>query len=83
MRAKSTTQLQFQPGTRVRLIGTPSGVTLTANVGEVVGPDPDWGGYFIVRLDQPAVYYCSGHDEPLDEVTVAGDNLRVLPHAGD
>jgi hypothetical protein len=76
MRARTKTALLA--GTRVELVGTPSGVTLTTHIGEIVGPDPDWGGYYIVRLDTPAVYYCRGEDEPLDEVTVAGDNLRVL-----
>ena len=76
MRAR--TKPALEAGTRVELVGTPSGVVLTARTGAVVGPDPDWGGYYIVRLDTPAVYYCRGEDEPLDEVTIAGDNLRVL-----
>jgi len=43
-----------------------------------VGPDPDWDGYYIVRLDKPARYYCHGADEPLDEIIEAADNLERL-----
>ncbi len=68
----------WAPGARVRIVGTPSGVRLTASTGTVVGPDPDWGGYYVVRLDAPATYYCRGQDEPLDEITEAADNIRSL-----
>jgi hypothetical protein len=68
----------WSAGDRVRIVGTPTGLQLTMPSGTVVGPDPDWGGYYIVRLDQPAIYYCRGHDEPLTEITEAGDNLQRL-----
>lgn len=69
----------WSAGDRVRVVGTPTGLQLTTPHGTVVGPDPDWGGYYVVRLDQPAVYYCRGQDEPRSETTEAGDNLRPLP----
>ncbi len=74
-RAKAT---PLAAGTRVRVRGTPSGLNLTVPTGTVMGPDPDWDGYYIVRLDQPAHYYCRGGDELLDEITEAGDNLERL-----
>ena len=77
-RAKAT---PLVAGTRVQVRGTPSGLTLVVPTGTVVGPDPDWDGYYIVRLDEPARYYCRGADEPLDEITEAADNLeRLAPH---
>lgn len=73
-------QLQLTPGTRVRLHGHPIGVTLRSFTGRVVAPDPDWLRYYIIRLDAPAIYHhADGHDEDLEEVVEAADNLDVLP----
>jgi hypothetical protein len=65
-------------GDRVRLMGTPSGLQLATPNGTVVAAHDEWEGYYIVRLDRPANYYCRGHDEPLSEIVDAGDNLRPL-----
>lgn len=76
-------QQQLKPGTRVRLQDQPIGVTLRSFTGEVIGPDPDWQRYYLVRLDAPAIYHgADGHDEELTEVVEAGDNLEVLAAAG-
>jgi hypothetical protein len=53
---------------------------LTENTGTVVGPDPRYEGYYVVRLDTPGTYYLAdGGTEPLPEVVEADDNLVVLP----
>ena len=67
-------------GTRVRVCGptTALGVTLASPEGTVVGP-AEWGGYYIVRLDQPARYQVAdGHVEMLAELREYWDNLDVL-----
>ncbi len=69
---------RWAAGDRVRLVGTPSGLQLVTPNGTVIGPDPDNPGYYIVRLDAPAIYYCRGQDEPLSEITEADDNLLPL-----
>ncbi len=66
-------------GARVRVIGTPSGVKLATHLGTVVGSDQELDGYYVVRLDEPAISYCSGADEPLPEILEADDTLIVLP----
>jgi hypothetical protein len=70
---------RLEPGVRVRLRGRGASFTLTADTGTVVGPDPFNLGYYIVRLDSPAVYHrADGGTEPLPELVEADDNLFVL-----
>jgi hypothetical protein len=65
-------------GTRVRLLGCPVGVTLRDADGTVVRPDT-LDGYYIVRLDIPALYLgTDGHTEELSEIREAWDNLAVV-----
>lgn len=66
-------------GTQVRLHSAPSGVTLCGTSGVIVGPDPDWSGYYIVRLDEPASYqHSDGSTESLYLIREADDNLDVV-----
>jgi len=66
-------------GTRVKLRGAPSGVTLRNPMGIIIGPDPDWAGYYRVRLDEPASYHRSdGTTEPLPVLREADDNLDIV-----
>jgi hypothetical protein len=70
---------QFEPGQRVQLLANPIGVTLGGRTGSVLRPDK-WDGYYIVRLDTPALYHASnGEAELLHEIRVAADNLALLP----
>ena len=65
-------------GTRVRLRAPTWGLTLRSDIGTVVGPDED-DGYYVVRLDQPALYdHGTGQLEELTEVVEASDNLDIL-----
>lgn len=65
-------------GARVRLAAPSSQLELRADTGTVVRPD-EWDGYYIVRLDRPALLR-HGEDAPeeLAEVAEAADNLEVL-----
>lgn len=70
-------------GQRVELEGNPIGVTLTARTGMIVRPDDEWDGYYIVRLDAPAVYHhANGETETLLEIREAADNLQLLAGQG-
>ena len=74
MTAKAT----LKTGTRVKLTGELVGVTLRDQHGSVVRPDT-YDGYYVVRLDAPAIYrHPDGSCEDLDEVVEALDNLTVL-----
>jgi hypothetical protein len=69
-------------GTRVRFKGNPSGITLRSDTGEVVRTDRQ-DGYYIVRLDEPAIV----HDVPdtgqeISEIVEAAENLDVIKPAG-
>ncbi len=67
-----------RPGQRVELQGDPIGVTLTTRTGMVVRED-EWEGYYILRLDNPAIYHHpNGETEPLFEIREAEDNFRPL-----
>lgn len=59
-----------KPGTRVRLRGKPIAVTLRDPHGVVVREDED-AEYFIVRLDQPALYDDVDGTEELHDIVVA------------
>lgn len=70
----------LRSGTRVMLRGNPVGTTLRSRTGYVVGPDSIWDGFFIVHLDQPAIYHqANGETEELAEVREGFDNLIILP----
>jgi len=69
----------FAPGARVSIHGKPVGVTLNSTTGTIVKAD-EWDGYYIVRLDIPAIYHCAdGRTESIQDIREAGDNLTVLP----
>jgi hypothetical protein len=69
---------KLTPGTRVRLTGTPAGVTLVHPTGVIVRWG-DWDDYYIVRLDVPAIYHnADGTQESLPEIRQSSDNLCVL-----
>ena len=64
-------------GTRVRLRDHPIGVRLRSHAGTISRPD-QWDGYFIVRLDEPAIYFrADGTTETLAEMVEARDNLII------
>jgi hypothetical protein len=68
-----------EPGARVRLRGRGPSYTLAADTGTVEQPDPENPGYYFVRLDEPATYYCAdGTTEPLPVIREADDNLLPL-----
>lgn len=69
---------RLTPGTRVRLRAPAAGVTLRANTGTIVRPD-EWGDYYIVRLDKPALYdHGTRQSEELHEIAELADNMDVL-----
>lgn len=71
------------PGTRVRICGKPIGVTLNRSTGTVVEPDV-WEGYYIIRLDVPALYHhADGREERIQTLREASDNLSILPSLAD
>jgi hypothetical protein len=73
-------ETQLKPGTRVLIVGEPVGIRLRSSHGTVVGPDERIEGYYIVRLDAPAVSY-EPSDEGADvpEIVEYWDNLDLLP----
>lgn len=72
-------QQTLQPGTRVQVRGEPIGVTLRNFTGEIVRPDK-WEGYYIIRLDAPAIYHhADGSVQDLWEIREDAENLRVIP----
>lgn len=73
-------ETQLKPGTRVRIAGKPVGIRLRSPYGTVVGPDRQLEGYYLVRLDAPAVSR-EPSDEGADvpEIREYWDNLDILP----
>lgn len=69
----------FKVGDRVRIGGNPSGITLRSHLGVVTGPDPEWQGYYLVRLDEPATDWDT--DEPVAEIVQAAFNLELVASA--
>ncbi len=68
----------LRKGTRVRLRAPTWGLTLRSDTGRVVRPDED-DGYYVVRLDRPALYdHGTGRPVELAEVVEASDNMDVL-----
>jgi hypothetical protein len=66
-------------GTRVRVRAPSAGLVLKGDLGRIMGPD-DYDGYYVVRLDAPALYDHGGeHPEELTEIVELIDNLDVLP----
>ncbi len=69
---------RLRPGQRVELAGDPIGLILTKRTGRIVRED-HWEGYYIVRLDGPAIYRDAALDrKPLFEIREAEDNLHAL-----
>ena len=69
-------------GTRVRLDGDVVGVTLGDRNGCVIRPDL-YDGYYVVRLDSPAVYHhADGTVEEIQELVESIDNLSIPDPAG-
>lgn len=68
----------LSPGARVRVKGNPSGIELRSANGEIVWRDSQ-DGYFIVRLDEPALV-CDVPDigEEITEIVEAIDNLEMI-----
>jgi hypothetical protein len=65
-------------GMRVRLRGSEWGLTLRADTGTVVRPTDD-DGYYLIRLDTPALYdHGTGKSEEMMEIVEASDNLDIL-----
>jgi len=70
--------VDLTPGSRIRITAKPIGVTLTLPTGVVIGPS-EWEGYYVIRLDAPAVYHhADGTDEAFEELVEAFDNFAVL-----
>jgi hypothetical protein len=67
----------LKPGTWVRLRSASHALDLTSDSGRIVRPD-ELAGYYIVRLDRPAVYHGADGDEQLYEIREAVDNLEVI-----
>lgn len=67
----------LQPGTRVRINGTPIGVTFANRFGTIVRDD-QWGTY-IIRLDEPGIHDNGcGTVEPLTDIREMADNFTVV-----
>jgi hypothetical protein len=72
-------KISLRPGDRVRLRSAPAQTDLQGDPGSVVRRD-EWAGYYIVRLDRPALYHhADGRVEELPEICEAADNLAILP----
>ncbi len=65
-------------GTRVRLRSASHVIELRSDTGTVVRPDR-WAGYYVIRLDQPAIYHqADGSLRDLSEIVELEDNLDVI-----
>ncbi len=71
----------FALGQRVRLLGDLVALALVKRTGTIVGPDPQWDGYYLVRLDAPA-WDRETHAEHW-EIREAADNMEPLGRWGD
>ncbi|HEY7907968.1 MAG TPA: hypothetical protein VIC60_03800 [Thermomicrobiales bacterium] len=70
--------VDLAPGTRVQITAKPIGVTLASSTGVIVNKSK-WEGYYLVRLDKPAIYHkADGTDESIDEIVEAPDNFALL-----
>jgi hypothetical protein len=69
-------------GTRVRLRSASHLVELRSPFGEIVRPD-EYVGYYVVRLDHPALYHrADGTERELPEIVEMADNMEALGEAG-
>lgn len=66
---------ELKPGMRVKVKGDPIGYTLTTPWGTIEGPDDDWEGYWLVKLDHPAFPRVPG-GVVLREIEMHQDNLE-------
>ncbi len=65
-------------GTRVRLRSASHLVEIRPPFGEVVRPDA-YAGYYVVRLDRPALYHqADGTARELPEIVERADNMDAL-----
>ena len=72
----------LRPGTRVRIAPQPIALALTRDTGTVMRSDPEYLGYYIIRLDEPATYHnVDGRTEPVGELLECWDNIDVLEPA--
>lgn len=70
----------LRPDVRVIIRGNLASVTLRSRTGFIVGPNAFWEDFFIVRLDQPAIYHhANGETDDLAEIREGIDNLSILP----
>lgn len=54
-------------------------MTLQSDLGEIVSIDHYWDGFYIVRLDQPALHHNpDGSIEECAEIREAVDNLTIV-----
>lgn len=68
-------------GMRVRLRAPGPGLRLRSNTGHVLRETQD-DGYYVIRLDRPALYdHGVGAPEDLLDVVAASDNLDVVPES--
>lgn len=68
----------LRQGTRIRLRSASHVVELRADTGTITRAD-DWGDYYVVRLDRPALYFHrDGRIEELTEICELSDNMEVL-----
>ena len=74
---------ELKPGTRVRLRSSSQVVELRAATGTIARPDR-YQDYYVIRLDQPAVYYnADGTTRDLPEIVEAIDNFDIIPDPSD
>jgi hypothetical protein len=67
-------------GDRVRLTASTPVLELPSRLGVIVRPDDTLGGYWVVRLDEPASYRDAiGGTVSLPEILEHESNLDVLP----
>ena len=69
---------QLAAGTRVRLLSASHIVDLRSPTGSVVRAD-EWDGYYVIRLDQPAIYHNpDGTTRDLPEIVELIDNMAIV-----
>lgn len=66
----------FHEGDRVSVPEDMIGLQLPITTGVVVGADPDWDGYYLVRLDRPAHDLRSNTEVPVVREFV--ENITLL-----
>ena len=68
----------LEPGTRVRLTAIDRTLSLRSDTGAILGPS-EWDGYYVVRLDLPAVLdERTGETEDITDVVQDEEELEVI-----